>query len=44
MGRQGFFPGAWAVDLKGSVPNKLVSPVKRMELVWLVRGWPAVIT
>lgn len=39
-GEANIFPGAWALDLKGSVPNRLVSPVKRMELVQLIGGWP----
>ena len=37
-GEADLLPGSWALDLKGSFSNKLVSPVKRMKVVGLSEG------
>lgn len=37
-GEADLLQGSWALDLKGSLSNKLVSPVKRMKLGGLSEG------
>ena len=37
-GEADLLPGSWALDRKGSLSNKLVSPVKRMKLGGLSEG------